>query len=231
MSEYLSHFSAAIWWEVPYISNIIGPKSKDANTANITVSEHDARFRRNGKLVHSCTLDLPAGAVTIRNGKSVASPELLFLELASKLCIHRLILLGLELCAHPPGEPNNSITTEQKLKKFLEKTQGHRGHQNALRAVKYVKNGSASIMESLAFMILTLPNALGGYGLNGAVFNHEILLKSKAGVLYKIASIWICITKRENWLSNMKALLITTARRSRAEKCCDQQGLRGKVSS
>ncbi len=181
MKEYLSHFSAAILWDIPYISNIIGFKTIDTNPVNITVSKHDERFRKNGKFVHSCELALPAGAITIRDGKSVASPELLFLELASKLSIHRLILLGLELCAHPPGEPSKSITTEQKLNKFLTKTRGHYGHHNAVRAVKYVKNGSASIMESLAYMILTLPHVLGGYGLSGAVFNYELLLKSKDG--------------------------------------------------
>ena len=183
MKEYLSHFSAAILWNIPYIDNIAGFKITNTDSADITVSEHDARFRKNGKLVHSCELALPTGAITTQNGKAVASPELLFLELASKLSTHRLILLGLELCAHPPGEPSKSITTEQKLRKFLMKTQGHRGHHNAMRAVKYVKDGSASIMESLAYMILTLPHALGGYGLNGAVFNHEILLKNKAGCL------------------------------------------------
>jgi len=35
-------------------------------------------------------------------------------------------------------------------------------------------------MESIAYMILTLPHALGGYGLNGAVFNHEINLRNEA---------------------------------------------------
>ncbi len=183
MKEYLSHFSAAILWNIPYIDNVIGFKTADTDSPNITVSEHDARFRKNGKLVHSCELALPTGAITTRNDKTVASPELLFLELASKLSIHRLILLGLELCAHPPGEPSKSISTEQKLRKFLVKTQGHRGHHNAARAVKYLKDGSASIMESLAYMILTLPHALGGYGLSGAVFNHEILVKSKTGQL------------------------------------------------
>ncbi len=48
--------------------------------------------------------------------------------------------------------------------------------------MKYVENGSASIMESLAYMILGLPHALGGYGLNGAVFNHEIRLKGEAKI-------------------------------------------------
>jgi hypothetical protein len=36
-------------------------------------------------------------------------------------------------------------------------------------------------MESIAFMILTLPHALGGYGLDDAVFNHEIKLRYEAG--------------------------------------------------
>lgn len=70
--------------------------------------------------------------------------------------------------------------TKRKLKTFIMKTSGHRGHLKALRAVKYIEDGSASIMESMTYMILTLPHALGGYALDGAVFNHEIKLKDEA---------------------------------------------------
>lgn len=184
MKEYLSHFSAAEMWDIPYIEAILTPEIKETDIVNITVPEQNQRFRNNGKLVHSCGLDLPAGAVTARQGRegSVASPELLFLELASKLSIHRLILLGLQLCSHPPGQPSEAITTTQKLTKFLTKTPRHRGHRKALRAMKYVANGSASVMESLAYMFLTLPHALGGYGLNGAAFNYEITLNHDARI-------------------------------------------------
>lgn len=181
MKEYLSYFSAAAKWDIPYIDDVLGLKITETGSSDITVSKNSARYRNNGKFIHSCELALPAGAVVTRNGNTVASPELLFLELASKLSIHRLILLGLQLCAHAPGRPSEAITTKQKLNKFLADTPGHLGHRKALRAMKYVENGSASIMESLAYMILTLPHALGGYGLNGAVFNHEIKLKSEAG--------------------------------------------------
>lgn len=182
MKEYLSHFSAAKEWQIPCIEDILGPLIEVTDLADITVSGQDERFRRNGKLVHSCALDLPSRAVTIHDGRPVASPELLFLELASKLDIHRLILLGLQLCSHLPGNPSGAITTRQKLTKFLAKVPGHRGHRKALRAVKYVANGSASIMESLTYMILTLPCALGGYGLNEAVFNHGIKLNHEGRV-------------------------------------------------
>jgi hypothetical protein len=182
MVKYVSYFSAAKMWDIPYIETVFGSKYENRDATDITVSEHNARFSNNGKKVHSCELVLPAGAVVTRNGMSVASPELLFLELASKLTIHRLILLGLQLCSHPPGIPSGAVTTKQKLNVFLTKTPGHLGHSRALRAVKYMENGSASIMESIAYMILTLPHSLGGFGLNGAVFNYEIKLKNGARI-------------------------------------------------
>jgi hypothetical protein len=183
MKEYLSHFSAAQVWNIPYLEAVIGFNTAESGLTEITVSKQNDRLRKKGRLVHSCELALPAGAIATRNGRKVSSPELLFLELAGKLSIHRLILLGLQLCSHSPGNPSEAITTKQRLKAFLAKTSGARGYRKALRAVKYVENGSASIMESLAYMILTLPHALGGYGLGGAVFNHEIKLKSESQIL------------------------------------------------
>ena len=102
---------------------------------------------------HLCELTLPADAVVSKNGIMVASPELLFLQLASKLDIHQIILLGLQLLSHPPGNPSVAITTKQNLNSFLAKTSGHRGHCKALRAVKFLEDGSASVMESLLSLI------------------------------------------------------------------------------
>jgi len=181
MKEYLSYFSAAALWNIPYIEAVLGPEIAETDSVDFTVSESSARSLKKGLIIHLCELALPVGAVVSRNGKMVASPELLFLQLACKLNIHRLILFGLQLCSHSPGNPSEAITTKQKLKTFLAKTSGHRGRPKALRAVKYIEDGSASVMESMVYMILTLPHALGGYGLDGAVFNHEIKLKDEAG--------------------------------------------------
>ncbi len=180
MKEYVSYFSVVDFWNIPYIEAVLGFEIAETDSFDFTVSERSARSQKNGRASHLCQLALPSGAVVSRNGKMIASPELMFLQLACKLNIHRLILLGLQLCSHPPGNPSGAITTKQNLKTFLAKTSGHRGHPKALRAVKYLENGSASIMESMAYMLLTLPHALGGYGLGGAVFNHEIKLKGEA---------------------------------------------------
>lgn len=182
MDGYLSYLSAAVLWDIPCIETVIGYKIQELTNTEITVSKHSSQYYADGKIIHSSELALPDNAVIMRNGRMAASPELLFLEFARKLSIHRLILLGLQLCSHPPGHPSEAITTKQKLELFLAKTAGHWGQRKAIRAVKYVENGSASIMESLAYMILRLPHALGGYGLNGAIFNYEIRLMNEAKV-------------------------------------------------
>ena len=128
MKEYLSYFSATTHWNIPYIEAVLDPEIAETNSVDFTVSQRSARSLKKGRMIHLCELALPAGAVVSRSGKMVASPELLFLQLASKLNIHRLILLGLQLCSHPPGNPSEAITTKQKLKTFLAKTSGHRGH-------------------------------------------------------------------------------------------------------
>lgn len=180
MKKYLSHFSAALLWNIPCLEAVVGREALNTRTSHITVTDRKARFRSRDVTVHSCIIDLPAGAVVMKKGQKVSSPELLFLELASQLSIHQLILLGLQMCSHPPGAPYRAVTTKQRLASFLSRTSWYHGHNKAVRAVKYVKNGSASIMESLSYMILTLPHALGGYGLSGAVFNQEIILQGEA---------------------------------------------------
>lgn len=180
MKGYLSYLSAATIWNIPYIEAVLGSEIVKTERIHFTVSELSARSQKKDRIIHLCELDLPAGAVISIDGRMVASPELLFLQLAYKLNIHLIILLGLQLCSHSPGNPSGAITTKQKLTTFLAKTSGHRGHLKALRAVKYIEDGSASIMESIAYMILTLPHTLGGYGLDGATFNHEIKLKDEA---------------------------------------------------
>jgi hypothetical protein len=185
MKKYFCHLSAAKIWGVPYIYTVIGDTYKETDPTNITVTKNNARFYVDGKKVRSCELELPAGAIVSRNGEMVSSPELMFLEFASELSIHRLILLGLQLCSHKHGKSYEAITTKEKLEKFLANTAGHRGHRKAMRAVKYVKNGSESIMESLMYMILTLPYALGGYGLDDAELNYRIEINSDVGKLLK----------------------------------------------
>ena len=55
-------------------------------------------------------------------------------------------------------------------------------------------------MESLTYMILGLPHALGGYGLGDAVLTIRWSSKKKdRHVSGKTTAAWICFTNRQNW--------------------------------
>ncbi len=82
MKEYLSYFSAAAFWNIPFIETVLGSELAETELVHFTVSERSARSQKKGRIIHLCELALPAGAVVLRNGKIVASPELMFLELA-----------------------------------------------------------------------------------------------------------------------------------------------------
>jgi len=183
MEKYLSHYSAAYHWAIPYLDNVLDSKYVNRyhvdQIVDITVNDRNKEYKKKKHNIHVCKLPLPQSTIIKHGNVFVASPELVFLELANQMDMNRLILLGLQMCSHPPGEPSKALTTKRKLTIFLEKTQRHFGHRKAVRALRYVQNGSASIMESIAFMILTLPNSYGGFALCGAVFNHEINLETK----------------------------------------------------
>ncbi|MDR3363665.1 MAG: hypothetical protein LBS91_01760 [Clostridiales Family XIII bacterium] len=180
MESYLSHQSAAVLWDIPNIDVVLGFDPAPSGITETTVATLRERRRKKGTITHLRDALLPPGATVQHRGVHTASPELLFLEFAENLSIQRLIFLGLQMCSHPPGKPAQAITSKEKISKFLSKVSGHRGGRKAGRAAKYLADGSASVMESLAYMVFSLPHSLGGYGLKGAVFNFRIELDADA---------------------------------------------------
>lgn len=184
MKQFLSHCSAAVHYRIPNFDDIINAETLDKYKNNelidITVTNPKRRYYKKNHKTHLCSLNLPQGAtIRLLSGTFIASPELVFLQLATNLSIQKLIYLGLQMCSHSVKKQEEAITTKEKLSRFISKMNGHRGYKKAMYAMKYIENGSSSKMESIVFMILTLPNSLGGYGLKGAQLNYEIKLKNK----------------------------------------------------
>lgn len=123
-------------------------------------------------------LSLPDRSIIDHRGILIASPELVFLDLARELGFHSTVLLGMQLCASD-SSGRVPLTTTQKLQKYLSCCKGHHGYKTAVRAAQYVADNSWSIMESLLYLLLTLPHQYGGYGLKGAQLNSTIALKQK----------------------------------------------------
>ena len=92
--------------------------------------------------------------------------------MAREMTVAQLVQLGLELCGTyalaengPAISREAPLTTAAKLRAFVEAAAGAPGRATALRATRYLLDGSASAMETLLALLLYLPNNLGGYGL------------------------------------------------------------------
>ena len=114
----------------------------------------------------------------------VSSPELCFTQLATELPFIELVRLGFEFCGSyrldKQSEPERGfrsdlpLTTIKSLRSFLDKTRGLKGHVNAQKALRFIADGSASPMETVLTMLLTLPYRLGGYGFSMPQLNYRI---------------------------------------------------------
>ena len=157
----------------------------------------DPEMRRQSKQIacRAWSVDIPPRAFYRVGDMNVSSPEFVFLQMAQELPLAQLIALGCELCgtyvllpksaAHPESldespQRNSSLTSVDRLLKFVEHAKGAHGRTKALRALKYVIDGSRSPMETVVYMLLCLPPKLGGYGLRKPVLNADIPLDDEA---------------------------------------------------
>ncbi len=165
---------------------------------DVLVFDDKIRRRSDSIACHIWQTPLPKKAFFKTRGVYVSSPEFTFLQMASKLSIEQLIAFGCELCGSYRLLPKdargtlvlddtlsrlNPLTTTSAIEAFLKGAKRARGRGKAMRAIKYVANGSRSPMETMVYMLLCLPVVLGGYGLPKPEMNASIQLDEAARVV------------------------------------------------
>jgi hypothetical protein len=155
---------------------------------NILVADESARKVNKLVISHIGSALTPKGCFfDAGNNLLTCSPELCFLQMAGDMPLLKLIELGFELCgtySMPAGADDEAmgatmqldapLTTVAKLQSLAIKMEGKHGRKNALQALRYVVENSASPMETLLAMLLFLPYNLGGYGLAKPLLNKRI---------------------------------------------------------
>ena len=161
---------------------------------HIMLSNPNYRWPTKTIIQHVFSGKTPAGCFLYTdNGLEVSSPEFCFLQMAEKLPLPRLIELGYELCGTyslPAAGDHNAteigfnqrqpLTSLKKLSVFVAEMPGFNGHVKAVRALRYILEGSASPMESKLAILLTLPYKLGGFGMPKPELNVRIALTKTA---------------------------------------------------
>ncbi len=157
---------------------------------DILVGSGSARKTARNLHCHIGSGQFPPGSfVRVAPDLVVSSPELCFLQMAGELPLIDLVVLGFEFCGSyrlgRQSEPEQGLRADRplssvaKLSAYLEKTAGLKGHKNAMYALKFIVDRSASPMETALCLLLTLPCRLGGYGLPQPQLNHGLGASNK----------------------------------------------------
>lgn len=171
LKKYLCGKAALEYWKVPNLKGLLEPA--DSNFENeYVIFTNQSIYRPNNLILHTCKIKGAEKYVK----DDVCTLPLVFLQIASEYDIHKCILLGLQICSFRGNQP--PLCTLEELENCAKDLIGHKGRRKALRAIKYISNESRSPMESILYMFLRLPNALGGCGFKNAIFNKKINTKS-----------------------------------------------------
>lgn len=125
----------------------------------------------------------PCSFVRLSQDACVESPELSFVRMATGSGIGRLAEYGCEMAGWYALSSSEAgfracapVTGVERLRSYLSRAVGIAGVKSARRAAKYVVDGAASPMETVLYLLLCLPNALGGYGIPAPVMNARLAL-------------------------------------------------------
>jgi very-short-patch-repair endonuclease len=177
IKKYLCGKPALDYWGVPSLRNNIEPANMIFDEEYVIFTDMPI-YRPDRAIIHTCSIP---GAEKYVSGKVCTLP-LVFLQVAHEYSIHELIYLGLQICSYREG--NRPRCTVEELHTCAVELRGHRGRRKALRAIRYLDNNSRSPMETLLYMFLRLPNALGGCGFKEITFNERIILDEGRKIYY-----------------------------------------------
>ncbi len=166
-----------------------GVPSPLTETIDLLVSEPAERRRMAGIRCHVCQAELPAHAlVQLEAGVFAVDPRFCALLAAQDLSYLELVEYYYELCGayalpfeeEEPYQETVPLVSSQKLEAFFRAMGGTHGVPRALRAVRYVRDGSRSPMETASTMTLVLPKRDGGLGIRGVRMNRPIPITGAA---------------------------------------------------
>lgn len=165
---------------------------------HVLVGSAPARRELPGVVMHASTLKPQSGSFvrTRIAGKTVhvASPALVFLQMATLLPVQDLVAVGYALCSGyrldksiPEGiclrkDGDAPLTTVADLENYVREVGNVAGTHRAQVALVHIRGGSLSPMESALAMALGLPPKYGGFGLGYISMNEPLVLADGSDV-------------------------------------------------
>lgn len=153
------------------------------------VSSACSRRSSAGLICHVHTGEVPAGSILpLGGGVYVADARLCALQAAWDMSFRELVEYYYELCgcyALPLEDgaayrEREALASVSELARFFAAMAGCKGSALARRALRYVRDGARSPMETALVLTLALPKREGGLGIRNLSLNHRIEVGERA---------------------------------------------------
>lgn len=160
---------------------------------HITVSDQALRQKKGVTVGHvQAYSEESAPFYSVGENAFAVSPALALIQLARDLDLIDWLILAYEFCgtytldkSHPKGFRNRApLTSAEQIAQAADQLPGLKGIKKVRRALKYLKDGSASPMETALAIALALPRRLNGLQLGAMELNVPIELGEKGRALY-----------------------------------------------
>ena len=157
--------------------------------AHVLVPDQANRSLRPSCVCHVWSAPIASGSFySLGDDIYISTPEFLFLQIAGKVSLHRLMTIGYELCGtyviyrqfgRGIVTSTHPLTSTNRIARFLEKNSGRYGVKAAREALRWIVGLSNSPMESVLSMLFVLPKTQGGQHLSGIELNREFKLSAE----------------------------------------------------
>lgn len=172
---------------------LLSKKTRAAFPIEVLVNSKNQTHKNRNFKYRVCTTPLPKNSIRqLSENVYYVGPELLLVQLSSVLPYAQLALIALELCGKYSIDPKTHTfvkdlmpaTTPEKIAKFVKNYEKHnphfRGKVKLNDAMDFVKENSASPMESRLFIKLCGKRKAGFYGCRDLSLNQSVQLSVDA---------------------------------------------------
>lgn len=142
---------------------------------HLIVRDAEDRCRTRDSVCHVWNGPTPTGSfVRLDSGLYISSPVRTFTEMSRELSLVELIRFGYQLCSTYVYDKDSTdgfrkreapLTTIRALQSYAEKMRHQYGSKKTMRALRFLAESSASPMETILSMSLSVPRMIGGYGI------------------------------------------------------------------
>ena len=167
-------------------------KGIESKTIHVLTYSNNARRHCDRCVCHRTRYTFDSESyLELEAGVYIVDIKLCALQAANDLSLRELVEYYFEICgSYTLGASDETgyrerpaLTSTEELGAFFSQVPGYRGCNKAIKALRYVRNGCRSPLETAFVMMLTMPKSIGGLGIRAVQTNYPVPVTKRYAAL------------------------------------------------